>query len=639
MTDDVRRTGQSHIASRRNQTHLQKNGLDPSLFSCGYPQDRAHCGFNPIATATVIGEIAQQQSGKQMASIQFSQDHGPTRIRPRIVAILVATVLLTTTATFFGATRYFERQTIADAQSQLSLYLRSLNEALKQYQHLPYILAQNNLVRIQVERGDTQSLNAMLRDFANTANLEAIYVMALDGLVVASSNATEPQSFLGQNYGFRPYFQEAVNGKRSDYFAIGATSGRPGYFVAEPLKSVAGNTIGVVAIKLDVSELQASWERRGETVLATNQDGIVVLSANPAWLYLNIDGLGDDRRAAIVASRQFGDKTLAPLPWSDTGDGKVTVQGDKFVIVSDVADWRGWSVHYLTPAASIARSTYAVTGFMGTVIAVLIGFATFLRSQRIALALESSQRHRRELIAANTQLVSAQEELARTSKLAALGQLAASVTHELGQPISALKNHLAAAEIGNEITSPETALNLRRLADRMETITKQLRFFSRKKSDEMKPTDLRSVVQESLALVRHDFKANGVAIDYDPGTGPLNVHGHQIQLEQALVNLLQNALYAVQGADDPRVTIALSATPTTRMVKISDNGPGLDGKSLDDLQEPFFSTKSSGVGMGLGLSISAEIVRAHGGTMTAQNKTTGGAEFSISLPLTAEDPE
>ena len=557
----------------------------------------------------------------------------PGRIRSGIVAVLVVTVLLATLVTFFGTLRFFERQAVADAERQLSLYLRSLNETLKQHQHLPYILANNDLIRTQVERGAAEDLNTVLADFAEAANLEAIYVMSLAGDVIAASNAGLPTSFMGQNYGFRPYFREAAAGHRSDYFAIGATTGRPGYFVAEPLRSVSGDIVGVMAIKLDISELQASWEERGEAVFASNGDGVVVLSADPAWLYRDTTGLDPARREEIVSSRQFGAEPLERLFWAETADGRVTVEGEVMLRASEAAEWRGWTVHYLLTEREVYRQTLTATALMGTFIAALILFATFLRSRRIAAALATSQRQRGELVAANAKLVEAQEELARTSKLAALGQLAASVTHELGQPISALKNHLTAAEIGNEITSPETASNLRRLADRMEAITQQLRFFSRRDQEAMAPTDLRNVIQEALALLRHDFEASGVTVDYQKGRDPVILDGHRIQLEQAMVNILRNALHAVEEGDDPRVTIDLTRDGTTAHLEIRDNGPGLNGKSLDELQEPFFSTKSSGVGMGLGLSITTQIIRSHGGQLSAQNGPLGGAVFLVTLPL------
>lgn len=570
--------------------------------------------------------------------MQSIRDKGiPDRIRPGVVAILISMILIAIAATYAGALRLFEAQAISVAQSQHALYLRSLNEAIKQHQHLPFVLSQNPAFADQLLGGDTPRLNETLAAFAAASGLEAIYLMNLEGVVIAASNHADETSFLGQNYGFRPYFQNAATGAHSDYFAIGATTGRPGYFVAEPLRDTGGDIVGVVAIKLDISELQASWEERGELVLATNADGIVVLSSAQGWLYRSIADIDAARRAEISASRQFGAEALAPLSWRPEPAGRVAVEGEAFLLISGPTEVVRWTVHYLTPQSAIRRQTFLATGVLGFFIIALIGFSVFLRSRRIQAALDLSQKHRRELIQTNERLLQAQEELARSSKLAALGQLSASVTHELGQPIAALKNHLFAAEIGNEITSPETAANLRRLAERMEAITRQLKFFARQGAEEWAPTDMTQVIREALALMRHDFDADRIDVSWRTPESPCLVNGDQLQLEQAMVNLLRNALLACRDGGKAEIAIACSQGEKGVCVQVADSGPGLQGRSLTTLQEPFYSTQSSGDGMGLGLAITTEIIRAHRGALSAQDGPNGGAVFQITLPA-AGDP-
>ncbi|MCH2077760.1 MAG: ATP-binding protein [Rhodobacteraceae bacterium] len=553
----------------------------------------------------------------------------PDRISGRVIAILLTTVLAAVTAAYFGSLRLFEAQTVSVSDSQHALYLRSLNEALKKHQHLPFVLGENPQLSENLGSGRTEELNATLEGFAEASGLEAIYLMTLSGDVVAASNHRLPSSFLGQNYGFRPYFQSAASGERSDYFAIGATTGRPGYFVAEPLMAAPGDVSGVIAIKLDVSELQASWEERGEAVLAINEDGIVVLSSNPAWLYHTIGELDPARRAAIAESRQFGSQELPRLAWVPEGDARVAVAGQSYFLTSGPTEVVNWTVHYLRAEAAVARQTWLATGVMGFFIAVLIGFSVFLRSRRIQAALVVSQRQGRELAETNARLVKAQEELERSSKLAALGQLAASVTHELGQPISALKSHLFAAEIGGEITSPETLNNLRRLADRMEATKRQLGFFARRGSEDRAPVDMALVIKEALGLMAHDLEHIEVA--WTPPAAPCETMGNQLQLEQAMVNLLRNAAMAVAGIEAPRIAIDCATRADQIVVRVTDNGPGLEGVSLAKLEEPFYSTRSSGEGMGLGLAITAEIIRAHGGELTAGEVAGQGAVFEMTL--------
>lgn len=555
------------------------------------------------------------------------------RMRKSIVGVLIVTVLLATVSIYFASNRYFTRQETQAASSQMAFYLRELNDVLGQHQHLPFVLARNPRYFDDSNPNDVVAgINAQLSQLAEEAGLEAIYVMDVNGVVLAASNAGLPNSFMGQNYGFRPYFQEALAGKRSDYFAIGATSGRPGYFLAEPAILASGTQRGVIAIKLDVSELQRSWVNDSEVVIAVNGDEIVVLASNPAWLYRPLGELPLSVRDRILDSRQFGDQSLAPLAWAAKGTGRAGFEGQDYIVAQGAADWRGWTVHYLQPQAAVTRQTLIATGVFGSFIALLIGFATFLRSLRIETAYATSERQREALIETNQQLEQAQSELARSAKLAALGHLAASVTHELGQPISAFRNHLAAAEIGGEITSPKTASSLNRLVDRMEAITLQFRYFARGKPDRKTDVLLADVLKESANLLRGEIDAAGIALQITQQTRDIFVQGNKIQLEQVMTNLLKNAVHAVAKMDQPAIAVDVQAQGNTVEIRVRDNGSGLSGASLKDLQEPFFSTKPSGVGMGLGLAITTEVLRDHRGALTVEPSDTG-AVFVVTLPI------
>ncbi|MEP5728075.1 MAG: ATP-binding protein [Sulfitobacter sp.] len=563
-------------------------------------------------------------------------ERAPRRMRKRVLSVLLFTILLATAATFFGGKHYFERSERETASNRMALYLRALNETLRQHQHLPFVLAsdpryaqalQPNFVRPET--------NDRLQRLADEAKLEAIYLMDETGRVVATSNADKPHSFLGQNYGFRPYFQSALLGERSDYFAIGATSGRPGYFVAEPVSFASNTQKGVIAIKLDVSELQRSWESDRETVVAINKDNIVVLASNPDWLYRPVSALNTKLRTTILASRQFGNEQLRSLDWTPVGQNRVTIEGTDYLLASGTSEWRNWTVHYLHPESTILRETLLTTAFSSSIITFLLGFATFLRSRRIELAYTASERRRTELIETNRRLKNAQTALARNAKLAALGHLAASVTHELGQPISAFRNHLAAAEIGNEITSPQTAKNLNKLVDRMEAVTTQFKFFARGPGDKKTKVNLTTVFEEVESLLKVEIAQGN--IDFRPANlpDPIYVQAHQIQLEQALINLVKNAIHAVQDASNPMIRIDVFTMQDNLEIHVIDNGMGLANSTLSDLQELFFSTKPSGVGMGLGLAIATEIIKDHGGEL-ALGEVESGAAFIVTLPFVAD---
>lgn len=556
----------------------------------------------------------------------------PRRMRRGVLGVLILTVAVTTLAVFLVSQRYFERAGAQTAANRSVLYLRSVNEMFRQHQHLPFVIASDPRNVLALGKPDEEPFtSARLNKIASQAKLEAIYLMDGRGHVVAASNAGEPNSFLGQNYGFRPYFQNALKGQRSDYFAIGATSGRPGYFVAEPVPINGDDPQGVIAIKLDVSELQRFWESNSETVIAVDEKGIVVVASDPEWLYRPISTLDNAQRAQIINSRQFGIETLVPLPWDAPRQGRAVVDGTAFLVNAVQSDWRKWTVYYLHPQSLILRQTLIATALFGSAIAMLVGFATYLRSRRIALAYKDSERQRTALVETNQQLEQAQTELARSSRMAALGNIAASVTHELGQPISAFKNHLAAAEIGNEITSPATAANLNKLVNRMEAITQQFKFFVRGRQEDKQAVRLSVVMQETTAILSADLKTRGITLACPDISPAICLHANQVQLEQVFINLLKNAMQAVAQTTDPAIRVTLSATGDEVEIRILDNGPGLAGANLSDLQEPFFSTKPSGVGMGLGLAIATQIIHDHAGTLRLGH-VDHGAEFIVTLP-------
>lgn len=538
---------------------------------------------------------------------------------------------------FVSAVSYFRGEEVEEANARLSLYSRSVNETLERFQHLPYVLARDALVVAvagQDEKPDV--LNIRLRQYADEASLEAIYLMDGQGQVLSASNFALPQSFVGKNYGFRPYFVSSSEGNRGEFFGVGATTGRPGYFVSETVTSYDGDFLGVIAIKLDMSELQAAWETAGERVFVSNADGVVVLSSNNDWLYKLLNPLNNQQIDGIKKGRQFGDQNLELLDWRQDTSHEATFQNDRFIYVANPADRLGWTVHYLLSEKRIYERATLTTAIFGVAIICLVLFSTFLRSRRIGAALTISQNDREQLRIANAELETAQSELEKTSKLAALGQLSASVTHELGQPISALRNYLTAAELSGDIANEATRLKLFRVTERMENITKQLRFFIRSNDDGFKQVDLRKVASGAVELLEHKISAANIDLITEFSDAPTFVMGNQLRLEQVIVNLISNSIGAIgtdgEASGGGKVEISIDATGDKVILNVKDNGIGFGNRSLEVLTEPFHTTKASGDGMGLGLSIASEIIREHNGEIFAEMPVEGGSRFSICLP-------
>lgn len=547
------------------------------------------------------------------------------RLVPAILATLCVGV-----AVFLSVQPYFERASLAETTRRAQLFQSTLDQALTRFQHLPQVLREDPLIVGTFFGVEVHDTNRRLAAIADRSGVDAVYLLNSEGLTIAASNHAAAQSFLGQNYGFRPYFQEAMRGQHGTFFAIGATTRRPGYFIADSVQDGAGEIIGVVAVKINLAPLVESWARSGERVFVSNADGVIFLSSEDALRYRVLEPIDPFRRDEIAAERQFADEPLTMLDWQENSGNRAALDGTVFQHAKLKVGRHGWRLHYLSSLAPVTERAWLVSIAAILMLAVVTMLVLSLRSARMQAALLSSQRDRRALMAANTELREAQEELKRTSKLAALGQLAASVTHELGQPISALRNYLTAAELkdhGNPLIDQVDGI-----VTRMEGITRQLRFFATSSSDKHGAIDLSDIVKGAIALVAHDLEASGVTLHVDLDA-PVLLRGDPLRLEQVLVNVLRNAIAAVEGAARREVRISAQTQGKEVVLTVADTGLGLCGRAFEQISEPFHTTRESGTGMGLGLAISAEIVREHGGEITAEDLPEGGAVFSVTLPL------
>lgn len=544
----------------------------------------------------------------------------------------------------------FRAQELSRSEGRLSLYRSTVTAELERFSHLTQVLAQDVYVMAAALGAQAETLNPRLKGFSDSAGLDAIYLMTTDGLTVAASNYDQPVSFLGGNYAFRPYFRDAVSGQQGRYYAIGATTGLPGYFIADAVRSKGADPVGVIAIKLDLSKLEESWRSAGEQVLLSNADGVVLLASDPAWRYRLLAPLESEARAEIVAARQFSGQALQVLDWAREKDQRATISGVERLHLTSNDLPHGWELHYFASDDRAVTRSWLATALAVFAAGVVLVLVQVQRTRRMGAALQRSELEEAALRQANKQLAfeiterraaerrlkRTQGELERASRLAALGRLSASVTHELGQPIAAMRNHLAAAELntGNQARLPT---RITELVDRMEGITRQLKFFARSEDRPFEEVDLSAAMKAALALVETNIQANDVATHFDLPNHPIILRGSRLRIEQVMTNLLRNAVDAVEDSDAPAIWISVDQSAAESWFEIRDNGHGLGEATLADLQEPFVTTRESGRGMGLGLAISASIVNDHGGEMTARNADRGGAVFRVVFPRSETD--
>src|SRR6056297_810612 len=573
-------------------------------------------------------------------------------MRLTLRGLAVLTALGVVLGVFLISLGFFRSEEQAKAEGRLSLYRSMVISEIERFSHLTYVLARDRHVMDTAAGRAPGVLDRRLAAFAGESGLDAIYLMRPDGVTIAASNAGTPESFVGQNYGFRPYFQTALDGGQGRFYGIGATTGLPGYFIADPVRGPGGEILGVIAIKLDLTDLEETWRAAGEQVLLANRDGVVLLSSDPGWRYRALGALDTAQRARIAQDRQFPGQALAPLDWRRAEDGRAAIGGAERLHISGTLAAHGWVLHYFSDDSAAVTRSWLLAGIVTTLAGGGLLASQVRRTRRIGAALRRSEAEEAQLREANERLAveieerraaerrlaRTQDELERASRLAALGQLAASVTHELGQPIAAMRNHLTAAEIGGQ-PAARIIPRITGIVDRMEGITRQLKFFARNDREEFGPVDLGAVVQAALALVEPNIAKVGVTTSVDAPEEPVLVRGNQLRLEQVLTNVLRNAVDAVEDCAERRIAITLGQGDGAGWVEVRDTGHGLGQARLDELQEPFVTTRESGRGMGLGLAISANIVKAHQGRFSADNLDQGGAMFRIEIPQDAMDED
>lgn len=239
-----------------------------------------------------------------------------------------------------------------------------------------------------------------------------------------------------------------------------------------------------------------------------------------------------------------------------------------------------------------------------------------------------------------------ERQLVQTSKLATLGEMAASVAHEMNQPLNVIRMAADTCALQYDLDAVKPAFQRERLSlissqtERMSEIIKHLQIYSRPDDDDFAPFDVMKAVERAVDMVEHDCKLSGIAIDVVPPRKRCFVNGRQVQLEQVLINMLSNARDAInENGDDAgsiggliRVSAMVDESGKTLRLAVNDNGGGVPEAAIDLLFHPFFTTKDVGKGTGLGLSVSFGIVEAMGGRIEVRNEGDGAC-FEITLPL------
>ena len=542
----------------------------------------------------------------------------------------------------------------------------TLKSTLDRYEYLPYLLSRHPFIQDVLDDPNAPNIaraNRYLEDLNGRARATVTYIIRTNGLCVAASNWRAPDTFVGSEYQFRPYFIDAAQGNTGRFFGLGTVSREPGYYISQPVyREGTRELTGVAVVKLNLEWLQSA--DASEPLIVTDDHGVIFLSSVPAWKYHTVRPLPKNIEASVFATRQYAQQTITPLPLTVVrtlpGDAQIVRVGIGRNARSYLAtrrsigepDWQLTTMAPLDPVESAARTSAIVTGLVFVSLCLLAFYWRMRRvrvrdmirgremlqtayaelNQRVAertadlseaneqLTKEVSERTRAE-----QDLRAAHDELIQASKLAALGQMAAGITHELNQPLAALRsfsdNTRVLIERGDQVAARENLEAIASLTERMGHITNQLKLFVAKARPRNARTDVARALRNVLAMLRP--RMQNVALDVAPELGGENasvfVRCEDLRLEQVLINLIGNALDAAASCDLPHISILIDMRDNAIELVVRDNGPGIPADVLPRLFEPFFTTKEMGHGLGLGLAISSAIARDYGGTLVARN--------------------
>jgi two-component system C4-dicarboxylate transport sensor histidine kinase DctB len=610
---------------------------------------------------------------------------------PGSLAIWLGILAVSTLAALFAHT-WSERQGYAHldevSSHQLDVYVAGLESELGKHEYLPSLMELDPDVLALLEgRGDAQladTVNKRLASLNVRAGAGAVFVMDNRGIVRASSNWYQPRSFVGQDFSSLPYFREALEEGQARFFAPNKALDSPEYYFVKPVRN-HGRVAGVAVVKISLAPIEATWtaslaHAQSEKFLVIDESDNIVISSVQSWKYRTTSLIPAMLSARLARQGSHSREPIQPLgmvierpleygnhlvrlPRPDSSArGKLYVTHERFMVRT------GWHLVTFSDASSVQlNARYTALGAAATAAFIcLLGLYLAQRRRGIASQLAASQALKKahdelerkvaertaELNDTNQDLVreigerkrteqvlrEAQDELIQASKLAVLGQLSTGITHELNQPLTALRslthNTRLLLKRGQTERINQNLQSIAGITERMGRITEQLKSFARKAPLAIVPIAPARAVEDVLLLLDNRIRSERIEMQIDVPAS-LQAHCDGNRLEQVLINLIANGFDAMKDAPSRKMSIRTWEENGRVMIRITDSGPGISEAAMPNLFEPFFSTKPQGEGLGLGLAISAGIVREFGGTLRAEN-TGSGAAFEFDLKSTQE---
>ncbi|WP_373429701.1 sensor histidine kinase [Paracoccus sp. WLY502] len=553
------------------------------------------------------------------------------------VALIFALAILSVWTTNAWLTARFSENTRVRSELRLALYTGNLLSELQRTAVVPLLLARDPALIGSLNSNDFSTTSARLIAAQKEIGAASIRLLDASGRTVGATDRFQ----LGANNVLSPFYVEALR-SRDTVFTV-ANEGSGYEFTYSRAVVADGKTLGVIVVGADLSRLERSWAGISDAVAVTDSEGRIILATEPRWRGLTMPEALAVRDAPSAIQRAFqvtADWTAMPID--------AYVQGRAVMQSEARIPFRGWRMISFTTYASVREQVNAILALEIMGFAILLAGAFYVLSRRARSQSVAYMRESADLRALNMRLTReiaerermqkelrvAEQTVQQSSKLAALGEMSAGVSHELNQPLAAMKTYLAGARLLLQRGRAEEALSsfqrIDDLIERMGAITRQLKSYARKGGEAVEPVDLRAAVSSALTMMEPQLRGRAIRVTRNLPRGPVMVMADRIRLEQVIINLLRNAVDAVRDRRDARIEITVE-TGTNAHVLVRDNGPGIS--DLEKLFEPFWTTKKPGEGTGLGLAISSSIMADFGGRLTAHNGDQGGAVFAVEMPL------
>lgn len=538
-----------------------------------------------------------------------------------------------------------------EANDRLALIASTFDATVARYRYLPAVLSLADPIRELYRDPDDASAiaaaNRYLKSLNQGARSAELYVLDSTGLALAASNFDQDSSFVGHNYAFRAYFVDAMRAGEGHYYAVGATTGQPGYFLSHRIME-GGKTLGVAVVKIDLTALEADWARAGDLVAMEDENGVIFLASREDWKYRPLLPVPAARLAELNAVQQFG-QAIDPTPvFVPRGDrqriqigharGRGNAELGEYALQVHPRD-QGWKLLLFSDVVDARRNaaTVAIAGVFALIASLLVLLVAYQRRQAVRAKLEAHDVLERRVAERTEELRRTLENLVQSAKLASLGQALAGVAHEINQPLAALITYVASSRVllrRNEVDRAAANLELMSsIAERMMALIDHLRMFARKETGTRSAVDLAPVIDNAVRLLQYRIDHEHIDVVRAAPAEPLHSLANPIRLEQVIVNLLSNAIDAMRDRERRVLTVRLGRRDDSAVIEVSDTGAGIASEHIKSLFDPFFTTKEIGEGLGLGLSISYGIVREFGGDILVDSAPGRGSTFKVVIPV------